>query len=70
MNMPVTGLTLPSCEIIETYWNVNSNVLYSSCLCKSEIIETYWNVNVHRRHCDRCVYCEIIETYWNVNQDT
>ena len=32
-------------EIIETYWNVNSDTAVKFVEFLEEIIETYWNVN-------------------------
>ena len=54
-------------ELIDTLWNVNSNVTKLLFNVIIELIDTLWNVNF--THFDlyenRCV--ELIDTLWNVN---
>ena len=55
--------------LIETYWNVNTNLNISIELLKKILIETYWNVNGVIERLEALESGILIETYWNVNED-
>ena len=54
--------------LIETYWNVNFDVILVWKFSRFVLIETYWNVNTGARPSSTYRHwLVLIETYWNVN---
>ena len=57
----------PPCELIDTLWNVNDNLLYAYVSCIFELIDTLWNVNDSSGKMYTFREMELIDTLWNVN---
>ena len=53
--------------LIETLWNVNTNIYKYENAGKNVLIETLWNVNTVRFRSSSRTLGVLIETLWNVN---
>ena len=53
--------------LIETYWNVNIDLIKALTAETRVLIETYWNVNNINQALKVMEMWVLIETYWNVN---
>ena len=54
-------------ELIDTLWNVNSEVMSIKDEYTAELIDTLWNVNSFTTINKKDADFELIDTLWNVN---
>ena len=57
-------------DLIETLWNVKSNLWEPPLYGSNDLIETLWNVKNHRvGGSGELIFQDLIETLWNVKSD-
>ena len=54
--------------LIDTWWNVNVDIIRNGKKGDKVLIDTWWNVNICGGRLEYSVLMVLIDTWWNVNR--